>query len=433
MRMVDLIIKKREGKPLTREEIHFWINEYVKGNIPDYQSSAMTMAILFQGMNKDEIAILTDEMEHSGDICDLSKIKGIKVDKHSTGGVGDKTSLVLGPMVVACGAKLAKMSGRGLGHTGGTLDKLESIPGLSVNVSEEDFIKQVNDIGIAIIGQTKSLVPADKKLYALRDVTGTVEAIPLIASSIMSKKLASGTDAICLDVTVGEGAFMKTISQAKELATTMVNIGKSLDRDTVAIISDMSEPLGKAVGNSLEIKEVIESLHGRGPSDLMELCFSSGAIMLKQAKIVDNETEARDMLKNAITSGKAFETFCQMVKAQGGDVSYILDPSKFEVSKNIIPIYADKDGYIQSINALVIGESAMKLGAGRETLDDVIDPSAGIILNKKVGDVVKIGDLLATCYTNKSNVDDVILDIKNDFVISGNKAQHINVIKEIIR
>ncbi len=226
---------------------------------------------------------------------------------------------------------------------------------------------------------------------------------------------------------------MKTISQAKELATTMVNIGKSLNRDTVAIISDMSEPLGNAVGNSLEIKEVIESLHGRGPSDLLELCFSSGAIMLKQAKIVDSEIEARDMLKNAITSGKAFETFCQMVKAQGGDVSYILDPSKFEVSKNIIPIYADKDGYIQSINALVIGESAMKLGAGRETLDDVIDPSAGVVLNKKVGDVVKTGDLLATCYTNKSNVDDVILDIKNDFVISSNKTQHINVIKEIIR
>ena len=432
MRMVDLIIKKRDGNYLTREEIHFWINEYVKGNIPDYQSSAMAMAILFKGMNKEEIAILTDEMEHSGDVCDLSKIKGIKIDKHSTGGVGDKTSLVLGPMVVACGATLAKMSGRGLGHTGGTLDKLESIPGLSVNVSEEDFIKQVNDIGIAIIGQTKSLVPADKKLYALRDVTGTVEAIPLIASSIMSKKLASGTDAICLDVTVGEGAFMKTVSQAKELATTMVEIGKSLNKNTIAIISDMSEPLGFAVGNALEIKEVINSLHGNGPKDLMELCYTSGAIMLKQAHIVDDEVKAKEMLKNAIDSGKAFEVFCNMVKAQGGDVSYILNPEKFEVSKHIIPIKASKEGYIQSINALIIGESAMKLGAGRETLDDVIDPSAGIVLNKKVGDYVNSGDLLATAYTNKENIDDVINDIKNDFVISNEKIQHIKVIKEII-
>lgn len=432
MRMVDLIIKKREGNPLSREEIHFWISEYVKGNIPDYQSSAMAMAILFKGMNKNEIAILTDEMEHSGDVCDLSKIKGIKIDKHSTGGVGDKTSLVLGPMVVACGATLAKMSGRGLGHTGGTLDKLESIPGLNVNVSEEDFIKQVNDIGIAIIGQTKSLVPADKKLYALRDVTGTVEAIPLIASSIMSKKLASGTDAICLDVTVGEGAFMKTVSQAKELATTMVEIGKSLNKNTVAIISDMSEPLGFAVGNALEIKEVINSLHGNGPKDLMELCYTSGAIMLKQAHVVDDEVKAKEMLKNAIDSGKAFDAFCNMVKAQGGDVSYILNPDKFEVSKHIIPIKADKDGYIQSINALIIGESAMKLGAGRETLEDVIDPSAGIVLNKKVGDYVNSGDLLATAYTNKDNIDDVINDIKNDFVIDERKKEHIDVIKEII-
>ena len=331
MRMVDLIIKKRDGFELTDEEIKFWIDGYVKGEIPDYQSSAMNMAIFFKGMTKREIATLTDYMEHSGEVIDLSAIDGIKVDKHSTGGVGDKTSLVLGPMVAAVGGKLAKMSGRGLGHTGGTLDKLESIPGMSIAKSKEEMIDQVNRIGLAIIGQTSSLVPADKKLYALRDVTGTVESIPLIAASVMSKKLASGTDAILLDVTVGEGAFMKNMDQARELARTMVGIGSSLNRDTVAVLSDMSEPLGFAVGNNLEVKEAIASLHGKGPEDLMELCYTSGSIMLVQAKVCKTLEEAREKLHEVIKNGKAFEKLCLMVEAQGGDVEYIKHPEKFEM------------------------------------------------------------------------------------------------------
>ena len=432
MRMVDLIIKKRDGGILTNEEIHFWIKGYTEGVIPDYQSAAMNMAILFKGMNKEEIANLTEAMEHSGSIIDLSAIKGIKVDKHSTGGVGDKTTLVLGPMVAACGAKLAKMSGRGLGHTGGTLDKLESIPGYNISKTEEEMIEQVNTIGLAVIGQTKSLVPADKKLYALRDVTGTVESIPLIASSVMSKKLASGTDAILLDVTVGEGAFMKNMESARELARTMVDIGKSLKRNTVAVLSDMSEPLGFAVGNALEVKEAIEALHGRGPEDLMELCYTAGSIMLVQAEIAKNKEEARHMLEEVIANGEAFEKFRLMVAYQGGDTSYLLHPEKWELSKHIIEIRADEDGYIKSINALEIGESSMRLGGGRATLDDVIDMSAGIVLNKKVGYVVKKGDLLATVYTNKEDYIPVVNDIKKSFVIVKEKVIAHPVIREII-
>ncbi len=434
MRVVDLIIKKRDGYELSDEEIRFWIKGYTEGSIPDYQSSAMSMAILFKGMTKREISTLTDAMMHSGDIVDLSKIKGIKVDKHSTGGVGDKTSLVLGPMVAACGAKLAKMSGRGLGHTGGTLDKLESIPGFQISRTEEQLIKEVNDIGCAIIGQTKSLVPADKKLYALRDVTGTVESIPLISASIMSKKLASGTDAILLDVTLGEGAFMKNIDQARELARTMVDIGKHLNRNTIAVLSDMSEPLGMAVGNALEVKEAIESLHGRGPKDLMKLCYTSGSIMLVQAHIAKDREEGRKMLEEVIKNGKAFEKFVEMVKYQGGDVSYILHPEKFEISRHVIEIRADRSGYVQSLNALTIGESSMKLGGGRETLDDVIDMSAGILLNKKVASRVEKGELLATVYTNKSEEEylPVVETIKRTFVIEDRAFEELDVIREII-
>ena len=435
MRMVDLIIKKRDGYELTDEEIKFWIDGYVKGEIPDYQSSAMTMAIFFKGMNKREIATLTDYMEHSGEVIDLSAIEGIKVDKHSTGGVGDKTSLVLGPMVAAVGGKLAKMSGRGLGHTGGTLDKLESIPNMSIAKTKEEMIDQVNRIGLAIIGQTSSLVPADKKMYALRDVTGTVESIPLIAASVMSKKLASGTDAILLDVTVGEGAFMKNMDSARELARTMVEIGKSLNRDTVAVLSDMSEPLGFAVGNNLEVKEAIASLHGNGPEDLMDLCYTSGSIMLVQAKVCKCIDEAREKLHQVIEDGSAFEKLCEMVKAQGGDVSYIRHPEKFEMAKNIIEVRSSADGYIKAINALEIGVSSMKLGGGRETLDDVIDMSAGIVLDKKIGAKVSKGDLLCTVYTNKSEEEylPVIEEIKAAYQFSDEPVDILPVIREIIK
>lgn len=417
MRMVDIITKKRDGGILTREEISFFVNGYVENKIPDYQISALMMAILFKGMNKEEIVNLTDIMEHSGDTMDLSKIKGIKVDKHSTGGVGDKTSIALGPMVAACGAKLAKMSGRGLGHTGGTLDKLESIPGMKVFIDEEQFFKQVNDIGIAIVGQTSKLVPADKKMYALRDVTGTVESLPLIASSIMSKKLASGSDCILLDVKFGNGAFMKTFEDAKKLALTMCEIGNALNRDTRAVLTDMSQPLGLAIGNALEVKEAIDTLNGHGPKDFEELCLQSGAIMLEQAKIVKNEEEGRQKLIEVIHNGKALEKLCEMVKYQGGDESYILHPEKFELAKHIIPIISNKDGYIKQIVALKIGESSMKLGGGRETFEDVIDMAAGIVLNKKVGDKVNVDDILCYAHTNKENVDDILNEIHEAFEI----------------
>lgn len=432
MRIVDVICKKRDGYHLTDEEIRYFVKGYTEGEITDYQASALAMAILFRGMNNHEIATLTDAMEHSGEVMDLSSIPGVKVDKHSTGGVGDKTSLVLGPMVAACGAKVAKMSGRGLGHTGGTLDKLESIPGLNVFVSDEQFKEQVKKIGIAIVGQTGELVPADKKLYALRDVTGTVESIPLIASSVMSKKLASGSDTILLDVTFGEGAFMKNIESARELAHTMVKIGKSLSRDTRAVLSDMNEPLGFAVGNSLEVKEAIEALKGNGPKDLMDLCYTCGAIMLEQAKIAKDRNEAKAMLEEVIKNGKALEKFMLMVEAQGGDISYIKDPNKFEVSNNIIKVKSEKEGFIKSINALEIGESSMRLGAGRETMKDVIDMSSGIVLSKKVGDYVNKGDVLCTLYTNKNDYENVIEDVKNAFVFTNKEVKVHPVVWEIV-
>ena len=432
--MVDLIIKKRDGHELTDEEITFWIDGYVKGEIPDYQSSAMQMAILFRGMNNREIATLTDRMEHSGEVLDLSHLKGVKVDKHSTGGVGDKTSLVLGPMVAACGATLAKMSGRGLGHTGGTLDKLESIPGVTIAIEGDRFAKQVNSIGCAIVGQTGSLVPADKKMYALRDVTGTVESIPLIAASVMSKKLASGSDAILLDVTVGEGAFMKNMDDARTLAHIMVDIGNRLGRNTKAVLSDMSEPLGLAVGNALEVKEAIAALHGKGPEDLMELCYTAGSIMLVQANCAKNLEEGRKKLHEAIESGAAFDKFVKMIEAQGGDISYILHPEKFVVAKNLIEIHSEQEGYVKSLNALDIGIASMQLGGGRETLEDVIDMSAGIMLNKKIGDYVKKGELLCTLHTNKSEKEyaPIMEDVKKAYVIVPEKIEARPVIREII-
>lgn len=416
MRMEEIIEHKRDGLELSQSEIHFFIKNYVDNKIPDYQASALLMAIYLKGMNDKETALLTEEMRVSGDVWDLSDIPGLKVDKHSTGGVGDKVSLVLGPMVASCGAKLAKMSGRGLGHTGGTLDKLESIPNFDIFETKEEFKKQIQEVGMAIIGQNKDIDPADKKLYALRDVTGTVSSMPLIASSIMSKKLASGADCILLDVKYGSGAFMKTKKDAKKLAEIMINIGRHLGKDVRAEVTDMDQPLGYAVGNNLEIKEVIETLHNRGPKDLTKLCLDSGSIMLVQAKLFHDKKEARKALLKNLKNGKAFEKFVEFVKAQKGDTSYILDPSKFEVAKNIIPIYSNKEGVIKRIDALTIGKSSMKLGGGRERIEDTIDMSAGIILNKKIGDFVKNNELLATLYTNKEDFEEITLDVLNAFI-----------------
>ncbi|MDD4154171.1 MAG: pyrimidine-nucleoside phosphorylase [Bacilli bacterium] len=433
MRMVDIIVKKRDGKILTKEEISFFVKGYVNNTIPDYQVSALAMAILFRGMNKEEITILTDLMMHSGDIIDLSSIKGVKADKHSTGGVGDKTSLVLGPMVAACGVKVAKMSGRGLGHTGGTLDKMEAIPGMKIAIPEEAFIRQVNEVGLAIVGQTGHLVPADKKLYSLRDVTGTVESIPLIASSVMSKKLASGSDTILLDVKFGSGAFMKDLDSARQLAKTMVDIGDGLGRDTRAILTDMEQPLGLAVGNALEVKEAIDTLRGKGPRDLIELCLEAGAIMLEQAKVVADLKKGRKLLEEVIENGSAFNKLKEMVKAQGGDVSYIENPEKFPLSKYIVEIRSENEGYVRRIEALEIGESAMRLGAGRETYDDIIDMSAGIVLNKKVGDHVKVGDVLCVVHTNKDNFANILEDIRLSFKLSKDKLQPLPIVHDYIR
>ena len=420
--MEDIIIAKRDKKTLSKEDIHFFIKGYIEGKIPDYQVSALLMAIVLNGMNEEEISILTEEMRTSGDVWDLSEIPGLKVDKHSTGGVGDKVTLILGPMIASCGAKLAKMSGRGLGHTGGTIDKMEAIPGMKTFLTKEDFIKQINKIGLAVISQDDKLVPADKKIYALRDVTGTVESIPLIASSIMSKKLAIGTDCILLDVKWGEGAFMKTVERANELANCMVKIGKSFNKDVRAEITDMNQPLGMAIGNILEIKECIETLQGRGPPDLNEICLSSGAILLEQSKIFKNRDEARKVLEENLKNGKAYNKFREFVIAQNGDVEYCDHPEKFAVAKNLIQIKSKSSGYIKSIKALEIGTASMKLGGGREKLDDIIDMTAGIMLNKKVGDKVEKDELLCTLHTNKENVDNIIKMVEDAFIIVNEKV-----------
>ena len=432
MRMVEIIEHKRDKKVLTDEEIKFFISNYVKGEIPDYQASSLLMAILLNGMNDHETFILTECMLHSGDVMDLSKINGVKVDKHSTGGVGDKTSLVLGPLVASCGAKLAKMSGRGLGHTGGTLDKMESIPSMKINISEEDFINQVNKIGMAIVGQTGHLVPADKKIYALRDVTGTVDSIPLIASSIMSKKLASGSDAILLDVKVGDGAFMKTMQDAERLANTMVSIGKYFKKDVKAILTDMDEPLGNAVGNTLEVIEAINTLKGNGPKDLTELCLKAGSIMLMQAKIVNSLTEGEELLKAKIKSGEAFNKFVEFVQAQNGDISYVLNTENFQKAKYVYNFTSKEEGYLKRIKAIEIGEFAMNLGAGREKIEDKIDYSAGIVLNKKIGDYVKKDDILCTIYTNKDNLDEFVNKLYSAYEFSNEKISDRKIIYKII-
>ncbi|OUQ14610.1 pyrimidine-nucleoside phosphorylase [Massilimicrobiota sp. An142] len=432
MRMVDLIEKKKDGFKHTPEEIHFIVAGYTKGDIPDYQMSAWLMAVCFQGLDKEETAILTKEMMHSGDVIDLSRIQGIKVDKHSTGGVGDKTSLVLGPIVAACGVPVAKMSGRGLGHTGGTLDKLESIPGLHIMIDEEDFVKQVNDCGLAIIGQSGHLDPADKKMYALRDVTATVSCIPLIASSIMSKKLAAGSDAILLDVKYGDGAFMNTIEEAKELARTMIEIGDSLGKDTRATISNMSQPLGYAIGNSLEVKEAIDTLNGHGPEDLLELCLQAGSHMLIQAQKTDSLITARKMLEDAIESKKALRTLCAMVKAQGGDDAFIRHPEMFPKAKEVIPVYSQKTGYVKDLKAKPLGIVSMKLGGGREKTDDDIDYSVGLVLHKKIGDFVKKGEVLVEVHTNTGLSQELETEIFNAYDFSDEFVGKPQLIDEVL-
>lgn len=400
MRMVDLIIKKQEGKELTREEIRFLIEGYTDGSVPDYQMSAFAMAVYFQDMTDRERVEFTMAIAESGDQIDLSEIDGIKVDKHSTGGVGDTTTLVLAPLVASLGVPVAKMSGRGLGHTGGTLDKLESIPGFKIEISEEDFIELVNKNKVAVIGQSGDLCPADKKLYALRDVTGTVNSLPLIAGSIMSKKIAAGADAIVLDVKVGAGAFMKSIEDAEELAHAMVAIGNLAGRNTMAIISDMSQPLGYAVGNTLEIEEAIETLKGQGPADLEELCLELGAQMVYLGEKATSLEEARALLKEKLHNGEALEKFKEFIAAQHGNPEVVNDYSLMPQAKDKKEVYAEESGYVAEIDADAIGVAAMSLGAGRATKESEIDLAAGLMLHKKVGEKVAKGDLLVTLYAN---------------------------------
>ncbi|WP_439949078.1 pyrimidine-nucleoside phosphorylase [Bacillus subtilis] len=418
MRMVDIIIKKQNGKELTTEEIQFFVNGYTDGSIPDYQASALAMAIFFRDMSDRERADLTMAMVNSGETIDLSAIEGIKVDKHSTGGVGDTTTLVLAPLVAALDVPVAKMSGRGLGHTGGTIDKLEAIDGFHVELTKDEFIKLVNRDKVAVIGQSGNLTPADKKLYALRDVTGTVNSIPLIASSIMSKKIAAGADAIVLDVKTGAGAFMKTEEDAAELAKAMVRIGNNVGRQTMAVISDMSQPLGFAIGNALEVKEAIDTLKGEGPEDLHELVLTLGSQMVVLAKKADTLDEARAKLEEVMKNGKALEKFKDFLKNQGGDSSIVDDPSKLPQAAYQIDVPAKEAGVVSEIVADEIGVAAMLLGAGRATKEDEIDLAVGIMLRKKVGDKVEKDEPLVTLYANRENVDEVIAKVYNNIRIA---------------
>ena len=403
MRMYDIILKKRANLPLSDKEIRFVIDGYVNGEIPDYQVSALLMTIVFNGMNARELGTLTLAMAQSGNMVDLSDIDGITVDKHSTGGVGDKTTLIIAPLVAACGGKVAKMSGRGLGHTGGTIDKMESIPNLKVSLEQDAFINQVNKIGLAVIGQSEGLAPADKKLYALRDVTGTVDSIPLIASSVMSKKLASGAQAILLDVKVGSGAFMKNIEDARELAKAMVDIGKENGRSVKAILTDMDRPLGHAIGNALEIREVIDTLKGHGPEDLTHECIIMAAHMLVLSHICDYET-ALSRVQEALDSGAALERLRMMIDAQGGDSRVIYDESLLAIGKFTYDVTAPQDGYITHMNTEQCGIASVMLGAGRTVKDGPIDYSAGIVMHKKTGDAVRMGERIATLYASDESL-----------------------------
>ncbi len=430
--MVDLIEKKRDGYELTTDEINFIIKGYTEGSIPDYQVSALTMAIVFRGMSEQERADLTMAMVQSGDQIDLSQIQGIKVDKHSTGGVGDTTTLVLGPLVASVGVPVAKMSGRGLGHTGGTIDKLESVIGFHVELDNDKFIELVNQNKLAVIGQSGNLTPADKKLYALRDVTGTVESIPLIASSIMSKKIAAGADAIVLDVKTGAGAFMKTLEDSRELAKAMVRIGNNVGRKTMAVISDMSQPLGYAIGNALEVKEAIDTLKGAGPEDLTELCLTLGSYMVLLAEKANSLQEARTLLEKAINDGSALEKFKVFLSSQGGDATVVDHPSKLPQAKFTFELEAKQDGYVAEITANEVGTAAMLLGAGRATKDSVIDLAVGLVLRKKIGDQVKQGESLVTIYSNFEDVREVKQKLYENIKITNSKVEPPILIHEAI-
>lgn len=432
MHMLDLIDKKKKGKRLSKDEIYYIVQGYTEGVIPDYQISALLMAIYFQGMDAEETRMLTMAMVESGDQIDLSGIEGIKVDKHSTGGVGDKVSLVVIPLVASLGIPVAKMSGRGLGHTGGTIDKLESIEGFDISLSMEKFMENVNTYKMAIVGQTGDLTPADKKLYALRDVTATVDSIPLIASSIMSKKIASGSDAIVLDVKVGNGAFMKTLEDARALAKAMVSIGRGLGRDTVAVLTNMNEPLGKEVGNANEVREAIKTLKGEGMQDLVNVSVTIAGHMAVLGGAFDSIEDAEKAIRENMKNGKALEMLKTLVKIQGGNVSQIENPDLLPAAKISVPVISKKKGFVHEIKAEEIGTSAMLLGAGRETKEDVIDYAAGITLQKKVGDEVNEGDVLCTLLTNRENYQDAYDKAQEAYDIADERPEHIPFILDVI-
>lgn len=432
VRMVDLIEKKQEKEELTAEEVRWMIEGFTSGEVPDYQMSAMLMAIFYNGMTKEELSEMTMAMVESGDQIDLSAIEGIKVDKHSTGGVGDTTTLVLAPLVASVGVPVAKMSGRGLGHTGGTIDKLESVEGFHVEITEGEFMDYVNKNKLAVIGQTSNITPADKKIYALRDVTSTVGSIPLIASSIMSKKIASGAEAIVLDVKVGTGAFMKSIAEAEDLARTMVDIGNNVGRNTMAVISDMSQPLGVAIGNALEVKEAIDTLKGEGPEDLTELSLVLGSQMAYLGGVGKSLEDARKMLEENIKNGKALEKFKVFIEAQGGNPAVVDNPEMLPQAKYQIEVKADQDGYIAEIDAEELGIAGMLLGAGRATKDSVLDLAAGLILHKKIGDKVSVGDTIVTIHSNSEDVESSVKLIKDNIKIADH-AEPVTLIHEVIR
>ena len=433
MRMIDIIEKKRDGRALTREEIQYFVKGYVVGTIPDYQVSALLMAVYFNGMTKEETAALTMAMVESGEQIDLSAIQGIKVDKHSTGGVGDTVTLIIGPLVASCDVPVAKMSGRGLGHTGGTIDKLESIPGFHVEITTDEFIRLVNQNKIAVVGQTGNLTPADKKLYTLRDVTGTVESVPLIASSIMSKKIAAGADCIVLDVKAGDGAFMKTVDDAKKLARAMVDIGSEVGRKTIAIISNMNQPLGYAIGNALEVEEAIATLKGEGPEDLTELSLTIASYMVRLAGKADTIEEAREMLEAALRSGKALEKMRTFIVAQGGDGSVIEETDKLPRARYQIEFRAEKEGWIKCLHAENFGHAAGLLGAGRTTKESEINLAVGLVLHKKVGDFVQKGEPLVTIHTDEENIAEVEQILAESIEISPEKVEKEPLIFDVIQ